>query len=837
MSERLAQFEQYQVSKFDDPYLYSVNRTVFEKNSAKIIFDNFYGNRLWDEDYFYIILGCDSGLLTNYVLEHGLAKGSRYLFIDSEHVLENLKNQLSFTQWDDKVAFATLSTWEVEAEKFHLQAYMYTDKVRYIKSLAANDGFDDYYYQANTKISLKLETQQHYTMVSLYRAPFVVKQIINLADNINPMIALKDKFKGMDCIILGGGPSLDEIIDKLNALENKVVIIAVSRIAKRLLSEKITPHFVISVDPHEVSFDVSKEMLEMADDAIFLHSTYVVPVLLGQWRGVSFHDGLRVPWPSELAKDNTHLAGPTVTNSAISAALDFGFKRIFLSGVDLCYASDGHTHAKGSNEAKVGPVLGKREQWVKTYSSKMAETMLTFIHATKTIAEQAKEAQKRGAQLYNLSPNAAAIENILLADIDKTDFAKEDLISPILTKIKNKYGKINTQQFTDVKNDIDRLLTELDLITEIVEQALEDNHNLYKTYESELENSKIKDRIDFAEEQLNSEFKETTTFLKKYGIHRFIQIARTDADLEWSDEEMEEIGRKYYQCFIDNINELKPLLSAAKKKIDLRQREILPQQDYHEIFEQWRSEHHYGRAYGWKQKNPTLYQQLNDLDKKELDEQITEYFKILDNNDTYHLKRTQAQSSLTGINRKAVYLFNDKNIEGLETLVSNLEKLEHSQKKTKDKIKRPENLSQLILLCAGYLALLQGHKQRGLEKFYQLDEQHLSEDELIQISVIEIDLQHYQQAEKSLKQLSDLTSSYQPQYATMLKLNKKITEAEEVYLTYLEQHHHDLKVWLALANLYIENNAIAPAKEAFKQIQALDPNNIEAQQFFDSLNA
>ncbi|GHE80911.1 6-hydroxymethylpterin diphosphokinase MptE-like protein [Thalassotalea profundi] len=835
MSERQAQFEQYQVSKFDDPYLYSVNRNVFEKNSAKIIFDNFYDKRLWDEDYFYIILGCDSGLLTNYVLEHGLAKGSRYLFIDSEHVLENLKNQLSFTDWHDNVAFATLSTWEVEAEKFNLQAYMYTDNVRYIKSLAANDGFDDYYYQANTEISLKLETQQHYTMVSLYRSPFVIKQIINLADNLNPMIALKDKFKGMDCIILGGGPSLDEIIDKLNSLENKVVIIAVSRIAKRLLSENISPHFVISVDPHEVSFDVSKEMLEMADESIFLHSTYVVPVLLGQWRGVSFHDGLRVPWPSELSKDNTHLAGPTVTNSAISAAVDFGFKRIFLSGVDLCYSSDGNTHAKGSNEAKVGPVLGKREQWVQTYSGKMAETMLTFIHATQTIEDQAKQALKKGAQLYNLSPNAAKIDSILLANFDDINFTKEDLISPIINKIKNKYSKISTQQFTDVTNDIDRLVDEFDEITAIVEQAIIDNSNLYKTYDNELENANIKQRIDEAEETLNTTYKETSTFLKKYGIHRFIRIARTDGDLEWSDEEMEEVGRAYYQCFIDNINELKPLLTAAKKKIELRIKETQPQLDYHEIFQLWRSEHHFGRAHHWKIKNPELYQELNDIDKKELDTQIDEYFKVLENTDTYHLKRTQEQSSLTGINRKAVYMFNAKNSDGLASLVENLKKLEYNQKHNKNTLQKHENLDQLILLCSGYLALLQGHYQEALDKFYLLDEQHLSEDELIQISVLEIDLNHYQQAENSLKKLAELTPAYQPQYATILKLNKKMTEAESVYLGYLEQQSHDIKVWLALANLYLENNAIAPAKEAFEKVKILDPSNIEAQQFFDSL--
>jgi len=828
MTERQAEFEQYRISKFDEPYLYSVNRTVFEKNSAQIIFDDFYNDRLWDEDYFYIILGCDSGLLTNYIIEHGLAKGAKYLFIDSKHVIENLNEQLSFTQWNEKVALATLDSWERQAEKFDLQAFMYTDKVRYLKSIAANDGFDEYYYQANSEVSLKLETLQHYSMVSLYRSPFVVKQIINLSENINPMIALQDKFSGLDCIILGGGPSLDEVIDKLNSLSNKVVIIAVSRIAKQLIKKGIKPHFVISVDPHEVSFDVSKEMLEMAEDSIFLHSTYVVPVLVGQWRGIGFHDGLRVPWPSKLSKDNVHMGGPTVTNSAISAAVELGFKRVFLSGVDLCYASDGHTHAQGSNEAKVGPVLGKREQWVKTYSGKLAETMLTFIHASHTIDEQAQEAQKKGCQLYNLSPNAAEINSIPLAEFSEINLPSIDKVTPILADIKNKYKKVDLQQYADVITDIDRLVDEMNQIADLAEEAIKNNHALYQEYDCLEKNADIKKQIDHTEELLNTQYEDTATFLKKYGIHRFIQIARTDSDSEWSDEEMEEIGRAYYQCFLDNINELKPLLDAAKLKIELRIQEHQKQSSYQAILKQWRSEQHFGRAYNWKLKNKSLYKQLSNEDKVEFDSQISEYFSILENTDTYHLKRTQAQTSLNGINRKAVYMYHAKNLDGLVSLVENLQKLFENKS-------AEQNLPQLIILCSAYLSMLKNDHHQALAYFNQLEEQFCSEDELIQISVLEIELGHYQQAENSLRKLAELTPNYLPKYATILKLNGKTTEAEQVYLDSLTNNNQDIKTWLALANLYLESNAISEATQAFEQVKALDENNIEATQFFDSL--
>ena len=129
---------------------------------------------------------------------------------------------------------------------------------------------------------------------------------------------------------------------------------------------------------------------------------------------------------------------------------------------------------------------------------------------------------------------------------------------------------------------------------------------------------------------------------------------------------------------------------------------------------------------------------------------------------------------------------------------------------------------------------MQGHNQQALNAFNQLDNDHLSEDELIQMSVLEIELNLFQQAEVSLKKLADLAPSYLPKYATILKLNNKVAEAENIYLIYLEQHSHDIKAWLALANIYLANNSLQSAAEAFKNIQTLDPNNIEAQHFFNS---
>ena len=826
MTEAIAQFEQYRISKFSEPYLYSVNRTTFEQNTAKVIFDNYFRKNFSDDDYLYIILGSDSGLLIDYLIDNKLTKGSRYLFIESAHVIENLSSQLSFTNWDDRVALCTYEDWEDQAEEFKLQAYMYTNRVRYIKSIAATDEYSDYYHQKNIALSLQLEQLQHLTRVSLFRAQFVVKQIENLAENINPISDLESKFTGMDCIVLGGGPSLDEIIEQLKMLDNKVVIFAVSRIAKRLISEGITPHFVVSVDPNEVSFDVSKEMLQMSDSSIFLHSTYVVPSLLGQWNGINFNDGQRVPWPSKLNKDNVNMIGPTVTNCAISVAIELGFKRIFLSGVDLCYASSGLTHAKGSNEANVGPMLGKREQWVTTYNGKLAETMMTFIHASKTIESQASYALEKDCHLFNLSPNAAKVSNIGQMNLETIDFVETDKTKQIFADIKAQYSQKDLKQYKAVIKDIDRLMKELSEINIIVKKAIKDNKALYKTYASEEKNAQIKLRIDQAEKKLNTKYDETTTFLKKYAIHRFIQIARTDGEGEWSDEEMEQIGDTYYQCFIQTIDGLTPLLIKAKKRIQSRVDEHSEQKSYLPLLEQWENDLQPGRAYNWKLANKAIYSTLNEETQAKFEQQIDEYFAVLKNTETAHLRRTQAQSSLNGVNRKAVYMFNSKNVDGLEHLITNLKNLTREE----------PDLDSLINLCSAYYALLNKQPEQAINFFNQLDEKHTSEDELVQMSSLEIQLQNYQKAENHLAKLAQLTQTHMPKYATILKLNGKVTQAIDVLYDYLELFPQDIKSLLALGKILSDNQKTTQAKEVFSQVLSLDPANVEAQHFIEHVS-
>ena len=205
--------EQYKISQHGDPYLYSVNRDTFEKQNAQVLYSKVFQEKLWKKDTFYIVLGTDGGVLVDYVLEHGLPYGSCFIFIDTPHVLASIEAQLTFTKWDERVCLCTPENWQEYAEQLKIQSYLYTEKIRYIKSIAARDAYQTQYYDMDTELALTIESLKHKTMVSLSRRPFITRQLENLSENATPLIELENVFKGRTCVILAGGPSLDNDLE------------------------------------------------------------------------------------------------------------------------------------------------------------------------------------------------------------------------------------------------------------------------------------------------------------------------------------------------------------------------------------------------------------------------------------------------------------------------------------------------------------------------------------------------------------------------------------------------------------------------------------------------
>jgi hypothetical protein len=275
--------------------LYEVNRSAFDQVGSAAVYQKYFGEDLFQSNRLFVVVGTDSGLLLRYIQKQPLPEGTRYLFVELPAVIEALRAEGKLQDLPERIRVVSLQEAWTQAEDFQLQNYLFLGGIELRDSIAAMDANLPEYRVLYTHLGEQLQAIEWSTRSSLGSRDFILRQLENLAENRIPAIHLKDRFAGKTAVILGGGPSLDEILPWVRANKDRVAILAVSRISRRLLEFGLAPHLVFSVDPHDVSFDVSREMLHFWDRALFVHSHHVSPKLLGQWRGPSVYAGNRFP--------------------------------------------------------------------------------------------------------------------------------------------------------------------------------------------------------------------------------------------------------------------------------------------------------------------------------------------------------------------------------------------------------------------------------------------------------------------------------------------------------------------------------------------------------------
>lgn len=824
-NSKTLQNEQFKLNQYNEQYLYSVNRNAFIKESSKSIYKRHFTEKLEQEESLYIILGTDSGLLANYIINQETPKNTRYLFIELPHIIQQIKETLPEEYDKESFSFTTPDNWKEIANKLEMNVYIYKDNIYFVKSLAALDCYLVDYYTNNQKVTRELEIALFFTRALVGVFPFMTKQLMNITENRYPSTLLDGLFKDKTCAILGGGPSLDEDIEWIKANQNNIVIIAVSRIAKTLLKHNLIPHIIVSVDPYELSFDVSKELLKLPKEVLFLQANCVSPFLLSQWHGRSIYIGKRFPWEERTDKHVNLVGGPTVTNAALKAAITMGFSDILLSGVDFCFSKNGVSHAANSNEANTGPTLSQQGLWVETYAGHKAETPIAFDNAVTMLSTQAGQALEKNINIYNLSENAAIAEHIAHIPTSALFFENEpDNIYQLIN------DTIPTMNKEDLRKDnnyvLDKVSTMLKKIQEIkilAQEALECNESFFKDKGKETENFKHKLRMDKIEKKLNGYYKKTTDFIKNFGLDKFILSVQTSHN-EWSDEKIKETGTQYYEAYLNSCTTLIKHLKETILRINSRIEEEKTTPDYQLLFNQWEFDKHYGRAQVWQESLTHKDIQRSPEEQLKLNSYTKPFMAVIENEQTMHFAKMKRHASLNGVKRKIITLFNQSNLDGLEAMVNSLKLYNENSEKFKQ-------AQELSILSQAYLAKANNDNESALHLFEKLSEDSISEDELQQITSIAIKLGIYDKAENALKKLSDTANIYTPKYAKILSLMGKTQQAIDVYNLYLAEEPEDFHSLFGLGKLYFDTNNFESAQIAFQYVLSKEPNNIEAQEY------
>lgn len=809
---------------FGERYLHAVNRTAFSSIGAQAVFQQHFGDKLGDEDTLSIVIGSDSGLLPEQVHRQGVPAGSRFLFIELPELLPRIQERLTDLDLGPRIKIVPPDGWYRHAQDFSLDSYIYIDRLRLLNSVGAADAFLPDYRLLHRRVKTELDTWIWALRGTLKSSKFIDCQLTNAAQALVPAIRLKDTFPGRTAILLGGGPSLDSILPWLQQHRRELVVFAVSRVCRRLLEEGIEPDIVCTIDPTSLSFDVSKEMLKLGEDVLLVSAYHASPPLLSQWRGHHVYLGERLPWPSELNEPNIAVTGPTVTNTALTLAMEMGFSQVILGGVDLCFSADGYSHAAGSNERIAGPVLGHMGPQVETNSGQMAETTDALQQAVNDIARQAYAAHARGCQFINTAANAARIPNVLYQSLDEVRLtALDDDPKAILARhLPSDDTAMRLDYYQRLDKEVAATEHRVHKIGELAREALRCNDGLFGRNGGPAD-FKYKHKMDKIEKRLEKDFKGLADLVKHYGITPFLRVIRPDRDKAWTDEEIETTGRVYYEAYVEGTTLILEALKAIRQRLATRLAEESDAPNGLKLVADWAQFNESGRVRIWTHRHPEQAATLSAEAAAAMAAAEDDFRRLLESTDTAHMTRCKTEAELTNVPSKATWLFQNKDITNLQRLVSGLQQVASDDQAP-------------LWLASGYLAELEDRPLDALECFQNIAEGPALEDALRRITALSLGQADYSSALLALECLGHLAACYLPQHAALLRLSGAAQQAADVYARYLEQVPDDVGAMLKLGQLYQEQGVEAGARWAFTYVLERCPQNQAALSLLKSLD-
>jgi tetratricopeptide (TPR) repeat protein len=823
------------VNNFGDRYLYNINRNAFNAIGSDALYTSMYGEKLFTEYQINIIIGTDSGIFPNFIDKHGIPTGSRFLFIEIPEVIDILSHEGMLENLPPEICITTLDSWAAQAEIFQLKEYIFFDSVHVCESLASNDANMPEYRDLSWKLNLDLKTVLHKIRTAFNCAPFILRQLENLAENrVSFAQTLVGAFSGRTAIILAGGPSLREALPWVRENRDRILIIAVSRISRILLDEGIVPHIIVSVDPQTISFEVSREMLSFAEGdnpPLFIYSHHASPLLVGQWGGKSLYTDSLFPWPTPLNCDSLSYSGPTVSNYALSLTMHMGCETIVLAGVDLCFSPEGQTHAEGSNENKVGPDLGQLSPRIETYGGLQADTNQGYAHSLQVLGIQAQLATALGHHLYNCSQKAAKVPYINFKPLDGINIPdfNETISEIISSRIPEPTSQERLAHYRLIRKELERARRKFQEILTLSQEALKCNDGLFGRNGMQRD-FRHKIRMDKIERKLDRSYADFSLLVKRFGLKKFLKILKNPKDKkDWTDEQIETATRDYYEAYVEGTEQLIGIVDGTLQRIDARIEEEKETPDFARVFSQLEKDGHFGRMIMWSNRSPDKMRLMTSVETAEFQRLKQNFQCIMTEEQTSQIKLLEELHDVRHTRSKALLLFKRGEIQELETMANGLSG--HPDQ---------EKALPYLHFVRGLVAELGNDPGTAAAHYQQLlgDPPHsLAEDALLQIASLSISCNDIDNAILAVECLVGLSPAYLSPYGDLLKAIGRYEESFNAYNRYLAKAPDDVGVMMKLGIFCREAGLVDTAGELLQKVLEKDENNTAAQTLLEELNA
>ena len=795
---------------YGEKYFSLVNGELFKTSSSSTVFSRYFKEQFKKENTLYIICGSDSGLLPFYLAKKFKKdrKGRKFIFIDYKQAFSEVDTS-TLPNWvecyDDSFSLPVLAQLELE--------YVTSNAIELVKSIAVIDAENEsIYYLLWKDIKKEYQGFMFVDKVNSATRSFVDAQLLNLHSNINPIKSLQGFLEGKTVVLLGGGPSLDLSIEWIKNNRNKFVLFAAGRISRFLLQKEVQPDFVVSVDPHDISFDNSKQMMHFDSKTILLNCFHINPKILNQWPNNSVYFGNSFPWNS--SEENSSSPGPTVIHSALHQIVFMKAKKVYLSGVEMCFQQE-KTHFSGSAENEAGKfALQKDLPTVKTYSGEIADTSQAFAMGVDTLENLVNSYVEigRDTQIYNTSPFAAKVEGIPFKDLSEIVLEEQSDLPEMLLNLNESLKLPISSRYAHQEKVLSILEGKNELLKKVSRTA---KKGLKKVadYKKRPESKGISRGLVKLQKQLIKQLGDLGEVIYHYGMNYFEDAFRPiDDEDNMSEEEIAFTVDSFFKGMIKSIDDFLLQLEKAIKVCQFRKKEYQELSKPEDLINGWLERFELGRYLIWENDHPEAKRSFED--EKALKFSKDTFRSTLDQTDTLQAKELQDKSvSPIVLYQRAEEAFEEKDVSELKDILLQAEKITTDEKHC------------FICLLKGMVFDVNNEIDLASGEYKKISFQHFRLFVLKRLLNFSLSKQEHEEVLINLEGLCGFSVDYMIIYADYLAMLGQLDLSQKVLEQYIEINPSDFVALLKLADVCLKRGCNSDALSVLRYAEKIDPSN------------
>lgn len=160
------------------------------------------------------------------------------------------------------------------------------------------------------------------------------------------------KYEDVPICVIGAGPSLDDRIECLKAVKDKVIIISCGSSLKSLYVNGIKPDMHVELESDYLNVDYLRQIKddEWVQSLNMIGPSHLSPFVFKWFKNkrIYFKRESGISYLFGKSEDTIADGTPTCTNLALALACHYQASQVFLFGMDFAYPSIERHHAKGS---------------------------------------------------------------------------------------------------------------------------------------------------------------------------------------------------------------------------------------------------------------------------------------------------------------------------------------------------------------------------------------------------------------------------------------------------------------------------------------------------------